>query len=196
RLAMGLALMHRDSAEDRERGLVVLGQLRDMCVNGHFTLSELPIVETYTAWEQARRGDLDGAIAAMRAAVDDLYQGGFLSWFIMATAVFVETLLARGGKADLQEAETAIERLVEAPLDDGLVLREIWLARLRALLAGARGDEAAHRDLLHRYRAMATSVGWLGHMAMADSWRVRAAAAGASRILSMSAKMSRNSTWN
>ena len=108
----------------------------------------------------------------------------------------METLLARGGKADLREAEAAVERLAGAPLDDELVLRKIWLARLRALLAGARGDEAAHRQLLQRYHAMARSSGWLGHMAMADSWTVRVAAAGASRMMSISAKMSRNSTWN
>jgi adenylate cyclase len=58
RLAMGLALMHRDSATDRERGLEVLAQLRAMCLDEQFTLTELPLVEEYAAWEQARRGDL------------------------------------------------------------------------------------------------------------------------------------------
>ena len=109
--------------------------------------------------------------------------------------MFVETLLARGGEAELQEAQTAIERLAAAPIDD-MVDREIWLLRLRALLAGARGDEAAYRNLRRRHRAMATSLGRLGHMAMADSWTVRAAAAGSSRILSASAKMSRKTGWN
>jgi len=196
RLALGLALMHRASPSDRERGLEVLSQLRDMCLHEHFTLSELPIIEAYSAWEQARRGDLDGAVAASRKAVDDLFDAGLLSWCIMATGVYVETLLARGGEADLQEAHTVIERLAGAPLDDGLVLREIWLLRLRALLAGARGDEAAHRTFSRQHRAMATKLGWLGHMAMADSWTLRAAAAGASRVLSASAKMSRKPGWN
>jgi hypothetical protein len=196
RLALGLTLMHRDSPADRERGLEVLTQLRDMCLHEHFTLSELPMIEAYIAWEQGRRGDLDGAIAALRTAVDHLFDAGQLAWCIMATAVYVETLLARGGEADLQEAQTAIERLATAPLDDGLVLREIWLLRLRALLARARGDEAAHRDLRQRHQAMATKLGWVGHMAMADSWTVRAAAAGASRLLSFSARMSRKPMWN
>jgi hypothetical protein len=92
-------------------------------------------------------------------------------------------------------------------------MREIWLLRLRALLARAHGDAAAYadfrdryrdmarslgfdRDLLQQYRAMATKLGRLGHMAMSDSWTVRAAAAGASRMLSASAKMSRNPVWN
>ncbi len=196
RFAVGLTLMHRDSPTDRERALTVLTQLRDMCLNEHFSLCELPIVEAYIGWEQSRRGDLDGAIPAMRAAVDDLFRNGQLSLSCMATRVFVETLLARGGESDLQEAQTAIERLAAAPLDDEVVMRKLWLLRLRALLAGARGDEKAHRDLVQRYDAMARSVGWLGHMAVADSWIVRAAAVGSSRILSASAKMSRKPVWN
>ncbi len=193
RFAAGLTLMHRDSLTDRERGLTVLTQLRDMCLHEHFSLCELPIVDTYIALEQSRRGHLDpdGAIVAMRAAVDDLFGNGQFSLFSLATRVFVETLLARGDESDLQEAQTAIERLAAAPLDGELLLRDIWLLRLGALLAAARGDEVAHRDFLQRYRAMARSHGWLGHIAMADSWAVRVAAAGASRILSASAKMSR-----
>jgi hypothetical protein len=196
RLAVGLTLIHRDSPTDRERGLTVLTQLRDMCLHEHFSLCELPIIEAYIAWEQGRRGDLDGAIVAMRAAVDDLFRHGLFSWSSMATRVFVETLLARGGESDLQEAQTAIERLASAPFDDEVVLRNIWLLRLRAQLAGARGDEVAHRKLVKRYDAMARSIGWLGHMAMADSWIVRVAAVGSSRVLSASAKMSRKPVWN
>jgi adenylate cyclase len=169
RMALGLTLMHRESPTDRERGLTVLTHLRDMCLNEHFTLSELPIVEAYAAWEQGRGGDLDGAIAALRKAVDDLFQAGLLSWCTMASGVFVETLLSRGSEADLQEAQTTLERLAAAPLDGGLVLREIWLLRIRALLAGARGDEFAYRDLVQQYREMATSEGWQGHIAMANA---------------------------
>ena len=194
RYALGLALMHRDSPADRERGLTVLTQLRDMCLHEHWTLSEVPMIEAFIAWEQGRCGDLDGAIAALRAAVDDLFDAGQFAWCIPPTGMFVETLLARGGEADLQEAQTAIERLAAAPIE--AVDREIWVLRLRALLAGARGDEAAQRNFSRRHRAMATKLGRLGHMAMADSWAVRAAAAGASRILSASAKMSQKPMWN
>ena len=54
------------------------------------------------------------------------------------------------------------------PADDGLVIREIWLLRLRALLARARGDEAcAHfRD---RYRDMATTHGFDAHIEWAEA---------------------------
>ena len=40
--------------------------------------------------------------------------------------------------------------------------------RLRALLAKVRGDEAAYRDYRDRYRAMATSLGFEGHMKWAE----------------------------
>ena len=74
--------------------------------------------------------------------------------------VLVETLLDRASDGDLAEAEAAITRLADAPADDGLAVREIWLLRLRALLAKARGDESAYRDYRDRYRDMARSLGF------------------------------------
>jgi hypothetical protein len=51
----------------------------------------------------------------------------------------VETLLERGTDSDVAEAEAAITRLADAPADEGLVMREIWLLRLQTLAdAGAR----------------------------------------------------------
>jgi hypothetical protein len=84
--------------------------------------------------------------------------------------VFWWTLLVeRGADGDVAEAEAAIIRLADAPADDGLVVREIWLLRLRALLARARGDEDAYCDYRDRYRAMAIELGFEGHMAMAEA---------------------------
>ena len=106
----------------------------------------------------------------MRAAVDHLFrQGRLLVWGIPATAVLVETLLERGADGDVAEAEAAIERLAAAPADEGLVMREVWLLRLRALLARARGDDDAYRDYRDRYRAMATELGFEGHMEWAEA---------------------------
>ena len=136
---------------------------------GHH-LGELPLVKAYLARERARRGDRDEAIPLMRAAVDHLFrEGQLLAWGIPATGVLVETLLDRGTDADVAEAEAAIERLAAAPADEGLVIRDIWLLRLRALLARARGDDAAYRDLVSRYRAMAESLGFEGHIAWAEA---------------------------
>ena len=57
-LMMGLTLVHR-GAEDRDRSLEVLAQIRDMCLHERFILSELPIVEVWTAFVRAKRGDHD-----------------------------------------------------------------------------------------------------------------------------------------
>ena len=91
------------------------------------------------------------------------------SWGIPATGVLVETLLGRGAEGDVAEAEVAIERLAAAPADDGLAIRDIWLLRLRALLARARGDDVAYKDFLSRYRMMAESLGFEGHIDWAEA---------------------------
>ena len=165
RMTLGVALMHRPTATECDRGQKLLAELSDVFVRRGYLLAELPIVEVYSARERARRGDRDEAISLMRAAVDHLVrQGQLLQWGIPAIGVLVETLLDRGADDDVAVAEAAIERLADAPADDGRAIREIWLLRLRALLAKAHGDEAAYRDYRDRYRAMATELGFEGHM--------------------------------
>jgi hypothetical protein len=106
----------------------------------------------------------------MRSAVDDLFrEGQMLAWGITATGVLVETLLDRRADGDVAEAEAAIERLASAPAEESLVIRDIWLLRLRALLARAHGDAAAYTHLRDRYRDMATSLGFEGHIAWAEA---------------------------
>jgi class 3 adenylate cyclase len=166
RVTLGFALVHRQPAAERDRGQKLLAEISEVLYN----LGDLPIVEVYSARERARRGDRDEAISLMRAAVDHLVrQGQLLQWGIPAIGVLVETLLDRGADDDVAEAEAAIERLADAPADEGLAMRDIWLLRLRALLSRARGDEAAYRDYRDRYRDMATSLGFEGHMAWAEA---------------------------
>jgi hypothetical protein len=166
RLTLGLALVHRQPAAERESGQKLLAEISEVLYN----LGDLPIVEVYSARERARRGDRDEAISLMRAAVDHLVrQGQLLQWGVPAIGVLVQTLLDRGADDDVAEAEAAIERLADAPAGEGLAMRDIWLLRLRALLARAHGDEAAYRDLRDRYRAMANSLGYEGHMAWAEA---------------------------
>jgi hypothetical protein len=91
----------------------------------------------------------------MRATVDHQFgEGQLLAWGMPATGGLVQTLLERGADDDVAEAEAAIERLAAAPTDEGLVLRDIWLLRMRALLAQAHDDETAYRDYRDRSRAM------------------------------------------
>ena len=73
------------------------------------------------------------------------------------------------GRSDVAEAEAAIERLAAAPADEGLVMRDIWPLRLRALLARAHGDAATYAHDRYRYRDMATSLGFEGHIAWAEA---------------------------
>lgn len=85
----------------------------------------------------------------------------------MAISVLVEALLERGRDVDLDEAQAAISRLAAVPTDPGFVLKDLYLLRLRALLACVRGDESAYRGCRDRYRDMATSLSFEGHMAWA-----------------------------
>jgi hypothetical protein len=81
----------------------------------------------------------------------------------------VETLLDRGADGDMAEAEVTITSLADAPADDGLVIRDIWLLRLRALLARAHRDDAAYAHFKDRYRDMAKTLGFEGHIAWAEA---------------------------
>jgi adenylate cyclase len=81
----------------------------------------------------------------------------------------VEALLCRGSDSDVREARAAVDRLAAVPTDPEFAIHEIWLLRLRALLARARGDEGAYRDYRDRYRAMATELGFEGHMQWAEA---------------------------
>jgi hypothetical protein len=106
----------------------------------------------------------------MRSAVDHLVgEGRLLGWGVCATGVLVETLLDRGVDGDVAEAEAAIEGLAAAATDDSFRAVDIFLLRLRALLARAHGDEAGYRGYRDRYRAMATELGFEGHTAWAEA---------------------------
>ena len=170
RMTLGVELVNRQTAAERDPGEKLLAEVSEAFLGRGHNLCELPIVNVYLARERLRRGDRDEAIPLMRAAVDHLFRHGrLLMWGIPATGVLVETLLDRGTESDVAEAEAAIERLASAPAEEGLVIRDIWLLRLRALLARAHGDETAYHDLRDRYRDMATSLGFEGHIAWAEA---------------------------
>ena len=78
-------------------------------------------------------------------------------------------MLERGAEGDLAEAQEAIDRLANWQTGNGSAMREITLLLLHALLARARGDDVAYRDLVSRYRAMAESLGFEGHIDWANA---------------------------
>jgi hypothetical protein len=169
RFTLGLALLHRDTAADRDGGQKLLAEARDVFLSQRRNLGELPIVDMYVARERARRGDPDEAIPLIRTAVDHLFRDGALTWGTRGMGVLVETLLDRGTHADVTEAEAAIKRLATAPTHGGTAPHDVLLLRLQALLTRARGDESAYRDLRDRYRANARSLGFEGHIAWAEA---------------------------
>jgi hypothetical protein len=169
-VTLGVALVHRPTPAERDRGQTLLAEFSEVFLRRGYLLAEVPLVEVYSARERARRGDRDDAIPLIRAAVDHLFrQGQLLQWGVPATGVLVETLLDRGAESDVVEAEAAIERLAAAPADEGFVARDIWLLRLHALLARAQGDAATYAHFRDRYRDMATSLGFEGHIAWAEA---------------------------
>ena len=163
RWVRGLVLVGAEGIE-REQGFELLAQAREAALAERFTMAAVTVIDMELAREKARTGDLDGAIELARAVVDDEFETGEMTFRGPATTVLVESLLRRGTDADVHEANGAVERLASVPTDPGFVLHDIWLLRLRALLAQAREDDTGYCDYRDRYRAMATSLGFEGHM--------------------------------
>jgi hypothetical protein len=141
---------------------------RDVCLRER-VLFLVPVTELWIARERAGRGDRDATIPVIRKAVEELSQAGGLAYGVWGTGILVETLLERGAEGDLAEAQEAIDRLANLPAEQSSAMGEITLLRLRALLARARGDDVVYRDLVSRYRAMAESLGFEGHIAWAKA---------------------------
>ena len=115
-LTLGVALVHRQTAADRNRGQKLLAEVSEVFLRQGHNLCDLPLVNVYLARERARRGDRDDAIALIRATADHLFRDGqLLAWGVPATGVLVETLLDRRTDGDVAEAEAAIERLAACP---------------------------------------------------------------------------------
>ena len=166
RCARGVVLVERDGPECAA-GLALLAEVREDILRDRFSHAVLAFIDIEAATVKLRLGDLDGAIDLSRAVFDQLFTGeGLLT---IATTVFVEALLRRGTEADIQDAQAAIERLAESPIGPEVVVLELHQLRSRALLAQAQRDESSYRELRDRYRTMATSLGFHGHIAAAEA---------------------------
>ncbi len=166
--ALGTALLYRPTSVDRCRGMDMMIHARDAGLPENAP-SLVPVAHVWIAREIARSGDPDQAIAMMRQAVAELRQAERIGWDICSTTVFVETLLERGEDGDLAEAQIEIERMANVQSDPGSAALAITLLRLRALEARASGDDAEYEDLVSRYRSMAKSLGFEGHIAWAEA---------------------------
>jgi adenylate cyclase len=168
RLTRGGLLVLRDGA-DRAEGIRLLELYRQASIDHGYTTTSVRFVDTESASELLRLGDVTGAIELARSSLEFLYESGDMGSRGPALTTLVEALLCRGTVHDVAEARASIERLAAVPVDPGFVLHELPLHRLRALLARADGDEAAYREHRDQYRTMATKLGFEGHIAIAEA---------------------------
>ena len=128
----------------------------------------MPVINARIGRGIARCGDRDGALPLLRSANDDLFAGGQFGQCTATTALWWGT-----------SWPTAMSRCARKPRPRSTAWRprqsrrlgdsEVTLLGLRALLARAKGDDTAYRDYRDRYRAMATSLGFEGHMKWAEA---------------------------
>jgi adenylate cyclase len=163
RLARG-ALLVELGGRERRRGWDLLATVRQAALEQRFTVSVVWFMDTLIAREMSRSGEIDAAIELSRNVVDELLDAGNMIWSGLATSTLVELLLQRAAPHDLDAAQSSIDRLVAVPTDPGFILHALPLLRLRALLARAHGDEDAYRNYRDRYRDMAKTLGFEGHI--------------------------------
>ncbi len=148
RMTLGVALVHRPTAAERDRGQKLLAEVSEVFLRRGYSCA---IYRSSTCTWHVRGLGVEIAMTPYRScappsticsARDSCWCGAFqrrVFWWRHCSIA--------GPTSDVAEAEAAIERLAAAPADEGLVIRDIWLLRLRALLARAHGDDAAYRAL-------------------------------------------------
>ena len=166
RSARGVTLVHRGETETNA-GLALLSAVRPS--NERITEVIVPPIDIEIAREKVRSGDCDGGVELSRSVVNRMFEWGGSIWIALATSVLAEALLQRGGDEDFDEAQIAVDRLAAVPTDPGFVLNEVYVRRLRALLARARGAHAEYRHYRDRYCEIANSLGFEGHIAWAEA---------------------------
>lgn len=162
--ALGVALLYRENAEERRRGWDLMVLARDEGLPERAP-SLVPLAKVLLARESAQRGERGVAIEVMGDAVRELREARRLGWGVLSTAILAETLLEGGGPRDVAEARAAIDWMASLQADQPSAVVAVTLARLRALLARAEGDDRAHAELVQRYRDSAATFGFEGHLA-------------------------------
>jgi adenylate cyclase len=164
----GLILVRREDA-DRKLGFELLDRVRRVALEHRNLIVAAWCADIDFATEKNRVGDYDGAIGLCRAVLDNEIRCGEMTNRGWCTTVLVEALLNRGRDGDVDEAQNAIDNLAATPTDPGFVYHELPLLRLNAMLAKARGDDDRYREFRERYRALAESSGFEGHIALAQA---------------------------
>jgi len=166
-VAHGL-LLTQASPDDRDAGMTLMSKGRDAQLVQRNLLG-VAMADIRTAQMKVDSGDVEGAIAIARTTVVELTSSGEMILRGAASAALVTALLRRGDDGDIDEARKVIDQLASVQVDSGFVPNELYLLRMRALLARAGGDSNAYRDFRDRYRVLATSLGFEGHMKWAQA---------------------------
>ena len=170
RLTLGVALVHRHNDAERDRGQKLLSEVSEVLLRRDTSWA---IDRSSRCTRRVRGLGVETAMGPFRScgppsticsARDSCWRGGF-----QRRVFWWRHLLDRASDDDVAEAEAAIERLASAPAGDRFVARDIWLLRLRALLARAHGDDAAYAHFRDRYCDMAKTLGFEGHIAWAEA---------------------------
>ena len=162
-----MVLVRRDDDTDRELGFELLAKARRAALDHRYTIIAAWTHDLDVAAEKIRTGDFDAAIQLSRSVLDNELRSGESINRGWTTTVLVEALLHRAREGDLDDAQAAVDQLAAMPAEQGFLYHELPLLRLNALLARARGDDAAYRDLRDRYLARAEKFGMEGHIAIA-----------------------------
>lgn len=164
--ALGVALLNRDDAAERQRGVEVMTRVREI-ISTEKAIFLDPIAHVWQVGEAARGEALDGPVVVMRSAATVLQRDRRLGYGVWVIARLAETLLQRCAQGDIAEARAAIDWLDDLREARQPGITAVTVVRLRALLAKALGDVQTYRGTVDRYRAMADSLGFVGHIALA-----------------------------
>ena len=133
---------------DRERGFELLAKAARLALEHRYTIIAAWCADLDVATEKHRRGDDDTAIELAEDVLENELRCGEhinLGWTI---TILVESLLHRGGEGDIDAAQGAVDRLATLPAEPGFVYHDLPLLRLNALLARARGENAAYPNFV------------------------------------------------
>jgi adenylate cyclase len=161
RYLLGICLAQQ-SGPDRQRGLELLGAVRDAALQNRAIAATVPMVDCEFARETARNGDTDSAVQLLSSwlgndSVPPAYER-------LVSERLVDVLIGRGEPSDILAAEREIDRVAAMQAEPGFVFADLVLLRMRTLLAQARDDEVGYQDLKARYLAKAIEAGYEGHI--------------------------------
>ena len=165
---LAVGLLNQDAAADRHRGLELMMQTRDIWLRKR-ALFLIPVTDVWAARETARRGDRDAAIEVMRQAVDELRQAGTSSMAFGAPAFWWRRCWSVAPRAiwpKLKRRSTGWRTCWPTKIRRCSKSRCCGCARCCPVPAATTLPTGT---LVSRYRAMAKSLGFEGHIAWAEA---------------------------